>query len=105
MDLSHLEHTANISYEVALQKQNALKKAQSDCVTVYKNHIFRADSETICLIRTLMEHNKEFFVLDTNHNPVKITDPSEFLKLLIEKNQSALNTYHILYQTLNQRKA
>jgi hypothetical protein len=105
MDLSQLKQISNISYDVALQKQNALKKAESDQITVYNNHIFRANSETICMVRTMSEHQKEFFLLDTNHNPVKITDPKGFLKLLIEKNQSALNTYHLLHETLKNKRS
>jgi len=53
----------------------------------------------------MSEHQKEFFLLDTNHNPVKITDPKGFLKLLIEKNQSALNTYHLLHETLKNKRS
>jgi len=105
MDLSQLKDKSNSSFDTALQKQNALKKAESECVTVYGNHIFRADAETICLVRTLSEHQQEFFVLDTNQNPVKITDPAEFLKTLIARNQSALNTYHRLYQTLKTKRS
>jgi hypothetical protein len=104
MDLSQLKHISNSSYDTALHKQNALHKAESDCVTVYHNHIFRADAQTICLVRTLAEHQQEFIVLDANHNPVKITDPAEFLKKLIEQNQSALNTYHQLHEKLKHRK-
>ena len=104
MDLSQLKHISNSSYDTALHKQNALHKAESDSVTVYHNHIFRADAQTICLVRTLSEHLQEFFVLDANHNPVKITDPAEFLKTLIERNQSSLNTYHQLHEKLKHRK-
>jgi len=105
MDLSQLKDISNSSHDTALHKQNALRKAESDCVTVYHNHIFRADAETICLVRTLSEHRREFFVLDANHNPVKITDPAGFLNTLIERNQSALNTYHQLHEKLKHRKA
>ena len=104
MDLSQLKHISNSSYDTALHKQNALHKAESDCVTVYHNHIFRADAQTICLVRTLAEHQQEFIVLDANHNPVKITDPAECLKKLIEQNQPALNTYHQLHEKLKHRK-
>jgi len=89
---------------MSLQKANALKKAESDQILVYNNHIFRADAETICFVRTASEGRSSFFMLDSNSNPVEITDPTEFLDLLLQRNQSALNTYHQLYQNIKNRK-
>lgn len=103
MDLSELKNISQHSHDLALTKSNALHKAQSDIVTVYRNHIFRADAETICLVRTLAETNPSFFVLDTNNNPVEITDPEELLKLLVQRNQSALNQYHQTYNMIKQK--
>ena len=103
MDLTKLKSVAQQSYDINLTKTNAVQKADSDLVTVYNNHIFRADANTICLVRTLSESNATFFMLDTNSNPVEIIDPKEFLDILIQKNQSALNTYHQLYQKLKRR--
>ena len=97
MDLSKLKSISQSSYDVALVKSTALHKAQSDLITVYQNHIFLANAETICLVRTLAEHNTAFFILDTNSNPVEIVNPKEFLEILLQKNQSALNTYHQTY--------
>ena len=103
MDLARLKSISQNSYDIALTKSNALKKAQSDIVTVYQNHIFLADAETICLAKTLSESNSSFFILDTNSNPVEILDPEEFIEILIEKNQSAINTYHQLYQKIKSK--
>jgi hypothetical protein len=104
MDLKQLKETSDLSYDIALQKQNALSKATSDLLTVYNGHIFTADAETICLVTTLSHNSKTFYVLDTNKNPVEIKEPSQFLELLIAKNQSALNTYHALYRKIKDRK-
>ena len=70
---------------------------------VYDEHIFRADAETICLVRTLKETADKFFVLDTNQNPVEITDPQVFLKKLIERNQEAISSYHQMSKTFAKR--
>jgi len=72
---------------------------------VYEGHIFRADAETICLVRTLKETNDKFFVLDTNQNPVEINDPKEFLDILTARNQEALNSYHQMFLTFQKRGA
>ena len=104
MNIDQLKVLSKHSFDINTQKTNALKKAQSDQVLVYQNHIFRADTETICFVRTASEGRKSFFMLDSNSNPVEIKDPAEFLGLLLEKNQSALNTYHQLYQDIKNRK-
>ena len=105
MNIDQLKEISKQSYDASLQKANALKKAESDQILVYKNHIFRADAETICFVRTASEGRSSFFMLDSNSNPVEITEPSDFLELLLQRNQSALNTYHQLYQELKNRKA
>ena len=103
MDLAKLKSISRDSHDIALTKSNSLHKAQSDLVTVYRNHIFRADAETICLVRTLSETNPSFFVLDTNNNPVEITEPDEFLSLLIGRNQEAISSYHQMSKTFEKR--
>jgi hypothetical protein len=105
MDLSKLKSISQQSYDISLQKSNALRKAESDLVTVYRNHIFRADTLMICIVRTLMESNTTFFVLDANSNPVEIVDPKEFLETLTQRNQSALNTYHQTYQKFKSKES
>lgn len=103
MDIRELKRQSDLSYDVAIAKRNALERAHSRLVVVYNEHIFRADAGTICLVKTLKETADKFFVLDTNQNPVEITDPDEFLALLIGRNQESLNAYHQLYKTLHTR--
>ena len=103
MNIGELKQKSDLSYNVAIAKRNALEKAQSRQVVVYKEHIFRADPETINLVSTLKNTNDKFFVLDTNNNPVEITDPTEFLKILIERNQESLSSYHQMYKTFERK--
>ena len=103
MDISELKKQSDLSYNIAVAKRNALEKAHSRLVVVYNEHIFRADAETICLVRTLKETQDKFFVLDTNQNPVEITNPAEFLQILIERNQEAISSYHQMSQTFAKR--
>ena len=70
---------------------------------VYKEHIFRADPETICLVRTIKEIKDKFFVLDTNDNSVEIDNPTEFLQILITRNQEAISSYHQMSKTFEKR--
>ena len=103
MDIRSLKQQSDLSYDIAVAKRNALEKAHSRQVLVYNEHLFRADPKTICLVRTLKENNDKFFVLDTNDNPVEITNADDFLDRLIERNQEALNAYHQMYETFKKK--
>ena len=93
MDIHELKRQSDLSYDTAVAKRNALE------------HLFRADPTTICLVRTLKESRDNFYLLDTNSNPVEITDPAEFLSILVERNQEGLNTYHQIYKTFTKKDA
>ena len=103
MDIHELKRQSDLSYDTAIAKRNALEKAHSRQVVVYKEHIFKADPHTMCLVETLKKNNDTFFILDTNSNPVEITEPDEFLSLLIARNQESLNAYHQIYETFHTR--
>jgi uncharacterized protein YaaN involved in tellurite resistance len=103
MDIHELKRQSDLSYDTAVAKRNALEKAHSRQVMAHNGHLFRADAETICLVRTLKESLDTFCVLDTNHNPVEITDPTEFLEKLIGRNQESLNAYKQIYQTFTRK--
>ena len=100
MDINELKRHSDLSFDRAVTKKNLLARAESEMITVYQDHIFKADAVTIATVRTLMESQEYFFILDSNSNPVKIDRPKEFLDLLIQRQQSALNTYHQTYQSL-----
>ena len=103
MDIGELKKQSDLSYDIAIAKRNALEKAESRLVMVYQEHIFRADGETINLVKNLSDSQSVFYILDTNKNPVEITNPTEFLKLLIERNQEAISSYHQMYKTFAKR--
>ena len=103
MDIGELKKQSDLSYDIAIAKRNALEKAHSRLIIVYNEHIFRADPQTICLVKTLKETVDRFFILDTNNNPVEIQDPEDFLKKLIERNQECLSSYHQMYKTFERK--
>ena len=104
MDINELKRHSDLSFDRAVTKKNLLARAESELITVYQDHIFRADAVTIATVRALMESQDYFFILDSNSNPVKIDNPKEFLNLLIQRQQTALNTYHQTYQSLKSLK-
>jgi len=81
MDIRELKQQSDLSYDTAVAKRNALEKAHARQVLAYDGHLFRADPQTICLVRTLKEKNGKFF----------------------ERNQEALNTYHQMYETFTRK--
>mgnify|MGYP001165487709 CR=1 FL=1 len=104
MDIGELKKQSDISYDIAVAKRNALEKAHSRLVVVYNEHIFRADAQTINLVKTIAEtHDSPLYVLDTNNNPVQISDPKDFLKILIQRNQEAISSYHQMSKTFEKR--
>ena len=103
MDIGALKKQSDLSYNIAVAKRNALEKAHSRLVVVYDEHLFRADAETIALVKTLGETHSPLYVLDSNNNPVEISDPDDFLKKLTERNQEAISSYHQMSKTFEKR--
>ena len=104
MDINELKRHSDLSFDRVVAKKNLLSRAESELITVYRDHIFRADPVSIATVRALMEHRNSFFLLDANSNPVEIKDPKQFLAQLVERQQAALNTYHQAYQSLKSLK-
>jgi hypothetical protein len=103
MDLRSLKQQSDHSFNIAVAKKNALERAKSRQLFAYRDHLFRADADTINLVHALKQNNKKFFVLDANDNPCEIVNPEEFLQLLIERNQETLNQYHQLHEQLKSK--
>jgi len=104
MDIGSLKKESDLSFDVAIAKRNALEKAHSRLVVVYNEHIFRADAETINLVKTMEEvHSSPFYILDTNNNPMEVSNSKELLHVLVERNQEAMSSYHQMSKTFEKR--
>ena len=104
MDIRDLKKNSDLSYDVAVAKRNALEKARSRQVLVHHGHLFRADPETINLVKVLIDQSVDNVVLlDTNDNPVSIKDPEDFLQRLVQRNQETLNSYLETYETFTSK--
>jgi len=104
MDIGSLKKESDLSFDVAIAKRNALEKAHSRLVVVYNEHIFRADAETINLVKTLEEvHSSPFYILDTNNNPMEVSNSKELLHVLVERNQEAMSSYHQMSKTFEKK--
>jgi len=103
MDIQSLKEQADLSFAQAVAKKNALERAMSRQLLAYNDHLFKANAETINLVHVLQQEHDKFFILDANNNPCEITNPVEFLALLIQRNQESLNQYHQLQQQLKNK--
>ena len=100
MDIGNIKKHADLNFEVAQAKKNALEKLRSRQLMAYNERLFTADADTMNLVSTLKQNNKDFYVLDVNDNPCHVKDPDDFLNKLIERNQETLNAYQQLHQDL-----
>ena len=103
MDIGNIKKHSELNFEVAQAKKNALEKMRSRQLMAYNERLFKADADTINLVSTMKQHNKDFFVLDVNDNPCRIKDPDDFLQRLIQRNQETLNAYHQLHEDLSNK--
>tara|TARA_B100000900_G_scaffold258301_1_gene220147 strand:+ start:584 stop:904 length:321 start_codon:yes stop_codon:yes gene_type:complete len=104
MDIATLKNYSDHAHDLSQTKKNALEKMRSRQIVAYNGRLFRADAQTINVVQTYKSSAKDFYMLDTNENPCHITDPEEFLKILIERNQETLNTYHQLHEDLKNKR-
>ena len=104
MDIGTLKDYSDLAHDLAQTKKNALEKMRSRQIVAYNGRLFQANAETINVVQIFKAHSKDFYMLDTNDNPCHITDPDEFLRILIERNQETLNTYHQLHQDLKNKR-
>ena len=104
MDIGNIKKHSDLNFEVAQAKKNALEKMRSRQLMAYNERLFKADADTINLIGTLKQSNKDFYVLDVNDNPCHVNDPDDFLIKLIERNQETLNAYQQLHQDLAKKR-
>ena len=103
MDIGNIKKHSDLNFQVAQAKSNALEKMRSRQIMAYNERLFKADADTINLVNTLKQHNKDFYVLDVNDNPCHIKDPDVFLEKLIQRNQESLSSYHQMYKTFESK--
>ena len=104
MDIGTLKNYSDLAHNLSQTKKNALEKMRSRQIIAYNGRLFRADAETINVVQTFKAQTKSFYMLDTNDNPCHITDPDEFLRILIERNQETLNTYYQLHEDFKNKR-
>ena len=104
MDIGNIKKHSDLNFEIAKAKKNALEKMRTRQIVAYNGRLFRADPETINVVQTYRSQQKQFYILDVNDNPCHVKEPDELLKVLLERNQETLNTYHQLHEDLKNKR-
>ena len=105
MDIGDIKKHAELTFEIAQAKKNALERMRSRQMMAYNERLFAADANTITLVSTLKQQMRDFYLLDVNDNPCHIKEPDDFLGKLIERNQETLNAYQQLHQDLATKRS
>ena len=67
MNVGELKQKADLSYDISVAKKNALERAESRQIIAHNEHLFKADAQTICLVKSLfLESNHELMVQQEN---------------------------------------
>ena len=99
---------ANHNRQTALKvaKQALLERVQAQTILAQDGGVFQITEQMIGTLKSLIDAQYETVImLDANHNPIKISDPQEFLNRAIAKYQEALNEYHIAYEKLKKQRS
>ncbi len=105
MDIGNIKKYADLAFSVAQSKKNALESLRSRQLMAYNERLFRADANTINLVKALKDTTDNFIVLDVNDNPCLIKDPKDFLEKLVERNQETLNAYNQLHKDFANKRS
>lgn len=91
------------NYRISLfQRKEDLKLNMANMLTHANNGgIFKIDPTLICFVKQLVDKKKTRAVLiDSNENPIELTDLKDFYDEIFNKYFEATNLYHIEYSKL-----
>lgn len=105
MDKQSIQHIIDQSEHLASlsNKKKVLKeRLDADLTFGYATGIFKIDIELMSHVRFLLENNKDknTVLLDSNLNPILITDLNKFSDDIQDRYFSSVSKYHAEYQKL-----
>jgi hypothetical protein len=85
---------SNYRSTIENQKRNLRSRVESLQTVTYNNGTFKANSETISFVNTLINlGNTDIIVVDERNNPIEIEDANEFLTTLTEAYNGSMNEF------------
>ena len=81
MNVGELNQLADKSYDISVAKKNALERAKSRQIIAYNEHLFVADPQTICLVKTLSENKNYLSGLNIFKGAITYRGVSDAFKL------------------------
>lgn len=95
------------NYRISLfQKKEDLKLNMSNMLTYASNGgIFKIDPSLICFVKAIIDQGKQRIVLiDSNENPIVITNINEFYDEIFNRYFEATNLYYMEYTKLKKSR-
>tara|TARA_S200002703_G_scaffold61943_1_gene53835 strand:- start:2561 stop:2908 length:348 start_codon:yes stop_codon:yes gene_type:complete len=102
--LKQVEQFSNLKTAIETKKRNGLEKANNKLIFAYNGGLFRADPTTILFVK-MHSADRDLIMLDTNQNPIKITDTEGFLTKSESCYFEAMNEYHQLYEQIKTQRS
>lgn len=97
--LSRALEASNYRITLANQRKNARLKLNRFLSYPKNGGIFFITPALISFIQTLISNDKESTILlDTNENPIEITDLQEFFDEIYDRYYQGMNDYLVVYQ-------
>lgn len=94
---------SNYRLTINNQKQNLKLRMHTMCIVGYASSIFNATPELIAFVKLIIDSgNTQYVFLDSNENPVLVTDLNDFYSRLLGAYTSAINEYYTELLKLNQ---
>jgi hypothetical protein len=94
---------SNYRLTINNQKQNLKLRMHTMCVVGFANSIFSATTELISFVKLIIDSgNTQYVFLDSNENPVLVTELPEFYSRILGAYTSAINEYYTELVKLNQ---
>lgn len=103
--LSDALEATNFRITLNNQKQNARLKLQKDLTYSTNGGIFNITPELISFVGVLLFHGKEdAIILDTNKNPIEITDLRKFNETILSMYYERTNEFLVEYKTIQRSR-
>lgn len=97
---------SNFRISLFNKKENIRLKMETMCSYAKNGGLFKADPQTISFIKLILDSGKEQVVLiDSNGNPIEITDIKTMYEELLDRYFQATNFYYVEYDKIKKARS
>ena len=105
MDIEKLKTLSKRNFNHAVAKKQLHEKIKSQSILAYNGGLFEVNRElySFIWIQSCMNNTTgqtELILIDSNNNPIKITDLKDFASKIYEKYKEIMNEWHVEYENI-----